>query len=332
MKVQPRVSQPLAQPAAPQAPVSAAKAPSAHTDHFVDTGREGGTGALGEADPNVATARTVASEHARDRVFGEGVDRAEILNHLGQIDSGTGNEAGGNDAIRCSAASLVAGNVLMGPESTASAMERVEGRGRALLQQYEELRTDVGETEGTDSAAYRELSSHIDELRASQDTLASLRAIPSGDLRVEDLHRFQEALYTQALFDQRLQSTDTGDVYTTIDGDMLTTGTMQTYRDVMWGEGVRPEMNGRSLDAFYVNNESGGGHFVLADETAGADGGRSIGFNPWPDDDGTAFSRAADGEGARVVPESGTYVEGSQLRGLDVDADGRRLPERVFLE
>ncbi len=338
MKIQPRPSQPVASASesAPAAPVEKPATAAVRADRFVDTGREGGTGALGLADPSVAAARTVAQEHARDRVFGEGIDRGAALNHLGQIDSDRGGEAGGSDAIRCSTSSLVAGAVLLGPDATERAIDAVQERGRGLLQQYREVQTLVGEESGVDSTEYRELTAHIHELEASQDALASLSATPAGDLRVEDLHRLQETVFTQALYDQRLQvgtvDGEPRDLYTTIDGPMLTTGTMQTYRDVMWGDGVRPEMNGERLDAFFVDNEAGGGHFVLANEAAGEDGSRSIAFNPWPDADGTAFTRASDGEGARVVPESGRYVEGSRLRGVDVDSEGVRLPPRAFIE
>jgi hypothetical protein len=87
-------------------------------------------------------------------------------------------------------------------------------------------------------------------------------------------------------------------------------------------------VDGQSVEVHWVSNEQEGGHYVLANEQAAGDGSRSIAFNPWPDADGTAFFRGHDGNGARVVPLSGEYREGSQLRGYDVDAENVRLPAR----
>lgn len=290
-------------------------------------GPTGGTGALGINDPNVAVARRDAAAHQNDRV--DWRNPQTTLNHMSQIDSDQGQNAGGNDPVRCGAANLVAGTVLLGPQQTRQAMQNVQQRGQKLREHYVQLRNEFPRN----SPEYAQLTQMMNHLDQGINTMRDLRQIPSDKLSVKDLQRMQEGVYEVAVLDQRMNGQNQysesrfSDNPADADHGYLTTGALQTYRDLMWGN-QRPQVDGQPQNIYWVNNEANGGHFVLANQNANADGSRGVGYNPWPDADGTAYVRSQDGAGARVVARDGQAVPGVQLRGMSIDEDGRRLPNR----
>ncbi|TNE46002.1 MAG: hypothetical protein EP343_24860 [Deltaproteobacteria bacterium] len=321
------------------------------------SGLSGGTGALGLDDPNVTPARA----HARS-VEGQQVQwnqRGEILNNMSQIDSNQGTQANGNDAVRCGAAGLVAGGVLTGPENFQQGLGRLHNRGEQLLHQLENTE-GIQQLDGTTASLNDVPAEQRDgirntlaaPLRRSLSTVEELQGRDPSTLTHGDLQRLQEATYQIAILDQRTNSDGNYSMALEAGQNMpdtpeavqealnngnaptqdpyLTTGTLQTYRDLMWGS-ERPQMEGRNLDLNWVSNDNNGGHFVLADTDGGANG-RSVAYNPWPEADGTAYSRSVDGAGVRIRPMSeATSTDQSYLRGMDIDdpaASARRLPSR----
>ncbi len=321
------------------------------------TGLSGGTGALGLDDPNVGPARVHARSVEGQQVRWE--NRGEILNNMSQIDSNQGVQANGNDAVRCGAAGLVAGSVLTGPENFQQGLGRLHNRGEQLLHQLENT-NGIQQLDGT-TASLSDVpveqrdgirNSLAAPLRRSLATVEELQGRDPSTLTHGDLQRLQEATYQIAILDQRTNSDgnysmaleagqnmpdtpeavqealNTGNAPT--QDPYLTTGTLQTYRDLMWGS-ERPQMGDRTLDLNWVSNDNNGGHFVLAD-TDGGSNGRSVAYNPWPEADGTAYSRSVDGAGVRIRPMSeATGTDQSYLRGMDIDdpaAGARRLPSR----
>lgn len=303
------------------------------------TGLSGGTGAQGLNDPNVTPAR----QHAR-QVQGQRVDwnnRAGILDNMSQIDSNQGVHQGGNDAVRCGAASLVAGSVLQGPQNFQQGLGRVHSRGQRLLQQLQNSSTyqdQNGNSQSVTPGVRSALNSGVvGPLRQSLQTIQTLQGRDPSTLTNGDMNRLQEAMYQVAIVDQRTTASGQysvaqeriGATPPSTRNDFLTTGTMQTYRDTMWG-GQSPQMNGRSLDINWISNGQGGGHYVLADnQPSSRTGGRMVAFNPWPESDGTAFSRGVDGGGVSVR-SMGSASREHTVQGLDVDNDStaRRLPNR----
>jgi len=294
------------------------------TEAASSSGRTGGTGALGLADPNVPVAEALARSTDSARIDWD--HPAAALQNMSQID---GNSHDGNDAVRCGATTLLAGSVARGREGFAHDMHALAARGDALTTRYAAVTTadTAGGPEALSAAQRTGLTGTVRTATATITRYADHPPETNAQMR-----ELQEAVYTVGILDQRLDANGRYQYRTTAEGNedpYLSTGTMRTYRDLTWGSD-RPVIDGARQDVAWVSNEAGGGHFILADETA-REGSRGVGFNPWPDSDGTAFARGTGGDaaGARVVPMTGTAATG-RVRGIDVDDDAtsRILPSR----
>lgn len=230
-----------------------------------------GRGAADTVDQGtVAAGRREAQAH--QDVLVDWRNPAQTLNQLTQIDSDQGVQKGGDDQDRCGAAALVAGTVLLGPERLQQAARAVAARGTLLV--------DACHRMGAREA--------LPKLQEAVNFLQELAQLPPDKLKVGDLHRMQQAVYVIANLDHNLatKSRNSG----------LSSWTLKDYRERMWGQD-RPTLGGKPLDVFIVKTPSNGGHFVLAD----SHGRHDLAYNPWPQDDGTAYARGVDGPTRRGV-------------------------------
>lgn len=284
-------------------------------------------------DPSVAVARRRAQAVDGQRINWSNPEQA--IDNMSQIDSNRSLNEGGNDSVRCGTASLLAGSVLQGREEFTQGLHNIHRRADAVLGRYrslEQFRMRDGSSISASTPqgrAYRDAM--VEQLSNATNTVERFAGNTSA-MTYGQMHELQEAVYTVAVLDQRLA----GDNRSYLDRDQainngtLTTGTMRTYRDLAWS-GRNPRMNGQELDMFWVSTENPnpterGGHYILANRTAGSNG-REVAFNPWPEENGTAFSRTHDGRGVVVLPEHAAN-RGKNLRGFNISDDGRELPRR----
>ncbi len=266
------------------------------------TGKGSNLGSKGLADPNVAAARRHAASMDGKKV--DWAHPAKALEHLTQVDSGRGAQAGGNDAIRCGAATLMAGTVLLGPGQFQAGLAAVVCRADAFAGKLRDMEAHWPAGPGGELAA---------EVDKASKTLNELALKDPRTLTYGDMKKGQEALYVIANVDQRL-SANGKRIDMTHAADYLTTGALTTYQDLLWG-GKTPTMNGEPLQQMLVENPTGAAHFVLTNKKG------EMAFNPWPDRDGTAFTRAVDGKGP-------TVSAAGDFQGAEVASEGFKLPAR----
>lgn len=228
---------------------------------------------------------------------------AAALDKMTQIDARTDTIA---DQVRCGAATLVAGAVLRGPEQFQEGLSNVLNRADAL---NEQLTTS---SKGATGAAAEFGQKMQGEIEHGMKTLEKYERRDPKTLTYKEMAEIQEAVYVIARNDQR-----TGAGARTVDPDdskhqYLLTDTMGEYGKLMWGDKA-PKMGGQKLETYWVDNQKGGGHFVLGDKNG------QVYYNPWPDEDGTAYSRGVDGKGA---------VIGKDLQGKRVQDMPHTLPAR----
>jgi hypothetical protein len=262
-----------------------------------------GLGTQGLADPNVAAAARKAAEVAEQKV--DWRNPAAALDKMAQIDA---NASDGNDPVRCGAATLMAGAVLLGPDKFQKGLQKVLDRAEKVATAYEKL-ADQAERHGNPQLATK-ARALADECRGAAEAMMPLVDSDPKSLTHGDLARIQDTLYTIAGIDQRLTANGRFNTNPVAQSAYLMTDAVVTYRDLMWGR-AQPKMGGEKVHVEWVDNQNNGGHFVLADRRG------KVAYNPWPDADGTAFSRGVDGPGPRIVrsnPKTGELV------GRDVDS------------
>ena len=262
-------------------------------DTFEAATRPGqGLGTQGLNDPNIAAARKAAAASANTAVDWKHPEKT--LDKMSQIDSDSDVNAGGNDAVRCGAATLVAGAVLLGPEKFQKGLNKVVDRAEKVAKAYDKLADGFERHNMPDQAAQARTDAQA--VRDAEQTIQSRVDSDPKSLNLADLSQIQDNVYKVAQYDQQLTTDGMVNMDPVAQSPYLSTGAMVTYRDLMWG-GSTPKMGGEKVQIDHIDNQAGGGHFVLA----GKDG--KVAYNPWPDSDGTAFSRGVDGDGARVVKD-----------------------------
>lgn len=247
-----------------------------------------GAGAVDvRSDDFQAAGRKHAKKHANERIDWDNPGKA--LNNLAQID---GNGKTKYDAVRCGAATLLAGSVLQGPETFQAGLGKVLDRAMAVEGKYADL-------EGGQNH-YEDVSSAIDVISKYQER--DPKKLTNGQMA-----ELQDAVYTVANADQQLNPEGTAFEPETRGVEGLATGTMKQYSTLMWG-GESPKMDGKPLQIQFLEGAKVG-HFVLGDN-------QGVAFNPWPDKDGSAYTRSVDGVGAKITnttPTQEGYVKGANL-------------------
>lgn len=242
-----------------------------------------GEGAVdARADEFRDAARAYSKKHGGERV--DWAHPSKALHHVSQVDGQKGTKY---DEDRCGGAVLVAGAVLTGPENFQKGLDNVLNRASAL-----DSLTDNDKMAGQNEA-----------LGKAMATLEAMHDKNPKKLTNADLEKIQDAVYVVANVDQQLnpQGNDFEPGY---GGSGLSSAAMKTYSKLLWN-GQTPKMDGREV---HIEQLQGAqvDHFVLAE-------GNNVAFNPWPEKSGAAYSRGADGDGARIT--SGTpSAQGGEVR------------------
>lgn len=252
-----------------------------------------GEGAIdSRADRHVGAARNYSKQHANERVDWNHPNQA--LHHLSQVD---GQKSTKYDEDRCGAAVLVAGAVLNGPKHFQQGLDNVLNRASNL--------------EAT-TAENAKMQGQNEELNRAMETLEKLRDKDPKKLTNGEMEKIQDSIYVIANVDQQLNPSG-NDFEPGYGGSGLSSAAMKTYSKLLW-DGQTPKMNGRDL---HIEQVQGGkvDHFVLAD-------GNHVAFNPWPEKTGAAYSRGADGDGARItsgpLPSEGGWARRTQMPNVEL--------------
>jgi hypothetical protein len=209
-----------------------------------------GLGTGGKDDPNVAAAQTKAAATANDKVDWRHPEKA--LDKMSQIDGNQEHNVDGNDTVRCGAATLVAGAVLLGPQKFEKGLNNVINRAEKVARSYEKL---------ADGFEARGMHGHAEQARKDAETVRDsanhLQArVDDGakNLTQADLSKVQEDVYKIAEYDEQLTSTGMLNQDAVAVSPYLSAGAINTYRDLMWGNST-PKMGGEKLQIDWVDNQ-----------------------------------------------------------------------------
>lgn len=268
-----------------------------------------GTGVLGPRDPHAAVAAKRSAKIANKKVDWKNPGAA-----LGQMSQFDGKlDQGGTDPVRCGAAVIIAGGVLKGPEKFQEGISNVLNRASDLG-----VKLEAG-VAGARGGPQRLFTSMNKDVNKAMDILEKYEQKDPKSYTYGDMSKMQDALYLIAKADQRLGGNNRQVDPNENKHQYLLTDSVGEYSKLMWGSGA-PKQDGKSVSIYRIDNQQGGGHYVLGDRRG------SVTYNPWPDQDGSAFSSSVDGRGPSIV--NGKPQGGSQLQGAPVADYPNTLPSR----